>query len=496
MFNLRPSVLRGVILVPSPERVRIGLAGRLFFGGCLALFLLTAMPVVLRGAPLADDFVNCVGAHEHGVLNFFASSSSHVLGIVRPERLLEIALIGSLCHRVPFGVAILVPLGLTVWIAFLVRGLLNDLSLAPPWPDIGGGLWLLAPLGTESALWPSALHFPFGLSLALVSLRRSMRGDYPVAALAAIGACLSAEQAIFALPLATWLVCKQRERLRAGLVALSISVCVLLVYALWHGGGQDPIVTASLSKRIQSIFLHFREYAVIMPAIGLGLFSIPVAVKWALPYSLLVVVGGAATGWLLGPVLLRSPGATWANASSRHHVIYAFLLIVVLINLPIAASVYHPHSPRVFTPTWLALVVFLAIVGSRALWPHPRWSGGIMGVLIAGIVLSIAFSASVRVRSADTAERASRVLAQKLPRGGVIAVCDVQRTMVEPAPNGDFAAHQFISVPAAESALRYYTGVKAVFQLSGPLWGTRCTDLAGVDLIVEFPDLVAQSKSP
>jgi hypothetical protein len=484
--------------VNSPERIDIDLAGRLFFGACLAAFLLIAIPVVLRGAPLADDFVNCVGAQEHGVLGFFVSGRSWGVpefGIVRPARLFEIALIGTLCHRVAFGFAILVPLGLTVWIAFLVRGLLGDLSLAPPWADIGAGLWLLAPLGTESALWPSALHLPLGLGLALVSLRRSMRGEYPIAAVAAIGACLSAEQVIFALPLATWLVCDQRRKRMAELISFSVSALVLFVYVAWHGAGQDPRVAASIGERIRSIPLHFLDYAVVMPAIGLGLLSMPLAVKWALPYSLLVLLGGAAVGWSVAPKLLHSSEASPAAGLKRSQILTAFLLLVILINFPVAAGPYHPHSPRVFTPTWLALVMFAAFVGSNSKWRRLRLLGGVAGVLIAGILLSLAFSVSVRVRSATVAERAFHVLAQRLPGGGVIAVCGVQRTIVEPAPNGDFAGHPFILAPVAESALRYYTGVRAVFHLTGPLWGTQCTGSSNVDLAVQLRDLVAKSKT-
>jgi hypothetical protein len=280
----------------------------------------------------------------------------------------------------------------------------------------------------------------------------------------------------------------------AGLVSLSVSAFVLFIYIAWHGANQDPRVAASIGERIRSIPLHFLDYGVVMPAIGLGLFSIPLAVKWALPYSLLILLGGVTLGWSVGPRLLHSETspAAWPN---RSQVLVAFLLLVTLINFPVAAGPYHPHSPRVFTPTWLALVMFVAFVGSNSKWASPRWIAGIAGVLIAGIILSLALSVSVRVHSANIAERAFHVLAQRLPGGGVIAVCDVQRTIVEPAPNGDFAAHPFILAPVAESGLQYYTGVRAVFHLTGPLWGTHCTGQAGVDFAIQFRDLVAKSKT-
>lgn len=77
------------------------------------------------------------------------------IGANRPTRLLTIAVVASLCERVPFGVVIAIPLSLTLLVAILTAGFLRDLGVPAPWPHIGGALWLLRPLGTEAALWPS-----------------------------------------------------------------------------------------------------------------------------------------------------------------------------------------------------------------------------------------------------------------------------------------------------------------------------------------------------
>src|SRR4029450_8595752 len=117
----------------------------------------------------------------------------------------------------PFGVAIAVPLLLTLAVALLVRSLLRDLDTAAPWSDVGGALWLLQPLGTEAALWPAALHVPLGLTLALLALRWHIRGQHARGGVAAVGAAMSAEQVICALPLAAWLITPVSERNRAAI---------------------------------------------------------------------------------------------------------------------------------------------------------------------------------------------------------------------------------------------------------------------------------------
>src|SRR4029450_8188849 len=138
----------------------------------------------------------------------------------------------------PFGVAIAVPLLLTLAVALLVRSLLRDLDTAAPWADVGGALWLLQPLGTEAALWPAALHVPLGLMLALVALRLYHRGRHGWAALATLGAGLSVEQTILTLPAAAWLIAPRHQRQRAALICGAVGAVILLAFARWPGA--DP----------------------------------------------------------------------------------------------------------------------------------------------------------------------------------------------------------------------------------------------------------------
>ena len=104
----------------------------------------------------------------------------------------------------------------------MLRGLLRDLRLPAPWPEVGAALWLLEPLGTEAALWPSALHLHLGLGLALGALRLYRRGRLGWAALVTMAACLCAEQVIFAFPLAVGLVTPRGQR-RSAVTARSPS---------------------------------------------------------------------------------------------------------------------------------------------------------------------------------------------------------------------------------------------------------------------------------
>ena len=184
------------------RRSRLGLVVLLIVA---ALFVAVSLPVVLRGAPLADDFVNCLEPQREGLASTLGASLER-LGALRKAHLLEIVLTTETCQHLPFGFAIAVPLALTLAVAMLLRGLLRDLGTPGPWPEVAGALWLLQPLGTEAALWPAALHVPLGLALALGSLLLFRRGRTVSATVAAAAALLSVEQLILALPLAAWLV--------------------------------------------------------------------------------------------------------------------------------------------------------------------------------------------------------------------------------------------------------------------------------------------------
>jgi hypothetical protein len=465
-----------------PQRRRRDLVALLF---AAAGFTLLCLPVLVRGAPLADDFHNCVEPTRAGLDTFFAASTER-LGAVRPARFVEILLTTGVCQHLPFGFAIAVPLALTLLVAVLLRALLRDLGAPTPWPTVGAVLWLAQPLGTEAALWPAALHVPLGLALALAAMLLHRRGRHGWATVAALGACLSTEQVILALPLAVWLTAPVERRRRATVLTLLVVVGVLATYAVWSGG--DPRLQVGVGERLRGVVTDPGFY-VLFPAVGLGAHSIPLAMRWAFPVSVAVVATMALLGWRVGPALsehdqVRPPD--WPNLLRRALLILALL---ALINLPLMLQVPRQGSPRTFTPTWLVLVAVAAAAGSRVRWRRPRLLGAALGLFVGGAVLSLALSVSVRVHTADFNEAAVRLLAERIPDGGVVAVCDVPRTVVTPAPRGAFAVHELIYDWAARDALYYYTGRNAEFRLAGPLWETRCPDTTGADVVVRFEEL-------
>jgi hypothetical protein len=451
----------------------------------IASFTLLCLPVVLRGAPLADDFHNCIEPTRAGLDTFFAASIER-LGAVRPARFVEILVTTGVCQHLPFGFAIAVPLALTLLVAVLLRALLQDLGAPAPWPTVGAVLWLAQPLGTEAALWPAALHIPLGLALALAALLLHRRGRHGWATVAALGACLSAEQVILALPLAVWLTAGAERRRQATILALLVVLVVVAAYAVSSGG--DPRLQVPVGERLRGVVTDPAFY-VLFPAVGLGGHSIPLAMRWAFPVS--VAVGAAATllGWWVGPALSEHAQMRPASRPNLGRSASLVLALLVLVNLPVVLQVPRQGSPRIFTPTWLVLAAVAAAVGARVRWRRPRLLGAALGLFVGGAVLSLALSVSVRVHTADFNEGAARWLAVRVPEGGVVAVCDVPRTVVTPAPRGAFAVHELIYDWAARDALYYYTGRNAQFRLAGPLWGTRCPATAGVDVVVRFEEL-------
>ena len=253
--------------------------GRIIFVVAAVAFVAIAIPVVWRGAPLADDFNNCVAPTELG-LDGFVAASWQQLGAIRPARILEILLAASVCGSLPFGVAILVPLLLTLSLALLVRGTLRDLGTPEPWANVGGALWLLQPLGTEAALWPAALHVPLGLVLALVAVRLYRRGRLGWAAVANLGAAMSVEQVILPLPLAAWLVAPPGKRRSAVVASSAVTAAVVISVLLWPGS--NPRLHLGLLERIAGLTADPFFY-VGFPAVDLELHSIPLAIWWALP---------------------------------------------------------------------------------------------------------------------------------------------------------------------------------------------------------------------
>lgn len=465
----------------SSSRAATATWGWGFLFACLLLFAVVTVPVIVEGAPLLDDFGRCVAPQRAG----YWQDRWEAQGLFRPATNIEIVVTNGLCRTVPFGLIILIPWLLTIGVAFLTRTFLGDIGVPSPWSEIGAGLWLLAPLGTETALWPATLHVALGLSLALMALRVFHRGGILPGAILSLGSYLSVEQAILALPLAAFMVSPRGKRIRALTFSTVLSLLVLLVYS--QKGGSTFGSAVSLSQRIENVFRDSEEY-VIMPAIGLGAQSIPAAIRWAFPVSVVVLALGVIIGWMVGPKLLRS---SWSNQQrlGMKHAIGA-LALLVLINVPVALAFPHPHSPRLFTPTWLALAIFAGIGGSQMHWKRPRLAGAAAGTLIAGALLSMALSSWVRIETSRLIEESMKRIAAKTPDGGVVAICGRTRTLVQPAPHGAFAVHEFMGHP--EEAYEYYTGKNAEIRVGGYAARSRCPEAEGVDVIFDFQDLVGR----
>ena len=457
--------------------------------GAAAILVAIGMPVVWQGALLADDFHNCVAPLQTGLGAFFGASLDR-LGAVRPARFLEILLTYGVCSsRLPFGTAIAVPLALTVAAGFSLRGLLRDLAMPAPAPDLAAALWFLQPLGTEIALWPAALHVPLGLLLGLVALRLYLRGRHGWGAVAALAAYLSLEQVILALPVAAWLTLPSPRRRRAAATTAALAALVLLAYAV--SSGNDPRLGVPLSERVTAL-VQDPAFYVLFPAVGVGAHSIPLAVIWAFPSSLLLLVLGGALGWGLAARLRWSPPHTWVGSQGS---VLLVASLVALLNLPVVLSVPRQGSPRLFSPTWLVLAATVAVLLSTVRWRRTRPVWAFLGVLAAGALLSLALSVWVRLSSAEFVEASSRRLATMVEDGGVIALCDVQRTVVEPAPRGAFSVHDFIYEWAAQDALFYYTDRRAQFLLAGELWDRPCREAEQVSVVVSFGELLRAWRS-
>jgi hypothetical protein len=448
------------------------------------LVMIVFAPVVIRGAPLADDFNNCLTPIHLGLDHFLASSWDR-LEMVRLARFPEILLTTGICRQLPFGLAIAIPASLTIAIAFALAGLLRDQGLGSPWPELGGMLWLLQPLGTESALWPAALHVPMGLLLALAALRLHHRGRHGAAVVAILGACFSVEQLILALPAAAWLTCREEARKRAVFLTLGAVIGVLILFTVWHG--DDPRLQDTIGERLAGAWSD-PWFLIRFAGVGLGAHSIPLASVWAFPVSALLLAAGAA-GWYLGPRMVEAPHM---RSYAVRSVLSAGAALIILVNIPVILAVEQQGSPRVFAPTWLVFagVVPAALAGRTWNTSPALWAAG--GLFVVGALLSLILSVSVRVRSADFVEHAAHRIARHLPEGANIALCGVRRTVVEPAPRGAFSIHEFVYDWAAQDAVRYYTGARANFRLAGELWDRPCPGDSEVDERLHFGRLVRE----
>jgi hypothetical protein len=449
------------------------------------LFLAVVSPVVVGGAPLADDFHTCVRPIDDGSFAPLLADSWRELGMVRPARFIEIAAIGGLCERIPFGFVVLIPVALKLVVAFLLLGLLRDLSLGRPWPEIGAAVWLLEPLGAEAALWPSALHAALGLAFALGALRLYRRGRHAWGAVLALAACLSVEQVIFALPLAAWLLSGEHRR-RATASAAAVVTAVLLAYATWPG--HDFRTDVSLSDRLGAAFENPAWY-VFFPAVGVGLHSGPLAVVWGFPISVLILLSGVLLGARLTPRLCRRPAAPALRSVVTVRSVSAVAALAILVNLPLIVTAPRGYTPRTFTPTWLLISAALAVAAAHASWRPGKIAGAVAGGLAALAVLSLALSVSVRVQTSDFTEASSRWLAQQVPEGGSVEICKVPRTLVTPAPLGAFALHELHWTWATQDAVKYYTGRDLQVRRSGKYWPGPCPSSPPADLTLDFARL-------
>jgi hypothetical protein len=263
-------------------------------------------------------------------------------------------------------------------------------------------------------------------------------------------------------------------------------VLVIATFFMWPGA--NPRLRTGTLERFAGLVANPSFY-IGYPAVGLGLHSIPLAIVWAFPWSVAVLLAAAIIGWRIGPrVVAASRPFDTRNLASGLAAIGA---IIVLANVVVVFAVPQQGSPRVFAPTWLVLAIGSAWAGARTNWRRPRTLGVCAVVFAAGAVLSLAFSASVRLRSADFTARATHLVATMTHDGERVAVCDVRRTVVEPAPRGAYAVHEFLEDWAAERALQYYTGRHVTIYLAGDLWDSPCPAAKDVDAVIPFDELLA-----
>jgi hypothetical protein len=458
--------------------------GRLVLAVTLVVFLALCLPVVVRGSPLADDYYNCLRPQRIGVAAALEESLER-LGALRRAHFLEVLVTTGACQHLPFGVAIVVPLLLTMAVALLLRGTLADVGAVEPWPSIAAAVWLLQPLGTEAALWPAALHIPLGLAASLAAVRLHRAGRHRWGTLAVLIAALSVEQVVLALPLAMWFLISRERRRPALASALGVAALVLLAFFLWPG--DDPRVRVTIGERLIEAT---RDPAFLLryAAVGIGAHSIPLAVAWAFPVSVAVLGLGAVAGWRLGGAFHQ-----WADGGpggrSPQRVAAGGILLTAALNLPVLLAVPQQGSPRVFTPTWLVIAALVGFLGPTVVGARTRPVAAAAGVFLAGAALSIALSVWVRLQTADFTVSATRQLAARIDDDTLVGVCDIRRTVVDPAPRGAFALHEFMDEGTARDSLQFHTGRRARFLIAGEPWPDRACPEGEADVTVSFSAL-------
>jgi hypothetical protein len=324
-----------------------------------------------------------------------------------------------------------------------------------------------------------------GLSLAMAALRLFRRNALGWGAIASAGAILSVEQALFAMPLAVWLVVPPENRRRATTVAALTAGIVLVAYATWPGS--NPRQAVSLAERLANVASQ-PEWYVFFPAANLGLYSGAIGFLWALPWSLAIVGFGAFLGARSGPSLLAVDPGPGLGRHALGSGLLGTAALVLLVNLPLIVTEVG-YSARTFTPTWLVLAAASAIIGAHVAWRRFRLVGALAGTFAAFALLSLGLSVWVRISTGRFDEAAAHWIAERTQDGDIVAVCDVGRTVVEPAPLGAFHLHAFHSTLG--DWIQYHTGRVVDVRRSGErYWGSRCPDLTGADLVIDFPELV------
>jgi hypothetical protein len=250
-----------------------------------------------------------------------------------------------------------------------------------------------------------------------------------------------------------------------------------------------------LVERVTSIVedpLWYLEY----PAVGLGLHSIPLAIVWAFPVSVLLLAGGAWLGVASRRWLAIGEPPTGLDRRSLVRSALAIVALLVLVNLPLMTTVPRGHDPRTFSPTWLIVAVVVPLIATRVVFPKAAWVWGVAAAVAVACVLSLALSVSVRYRTAGFTEASMRAIADRISDGEVVQVCGVERAVTWPAPAGSYALNEFVYDWAAHDALAYHTGRQARFRLAGPLWGTDCPTRDEADLVVGFDELLRVAGLP
>jgi hypothetical protein len=249
-------------------------------------------------------------------------------------------------------------------------------------------------------------------------------------------------------------------RRRVTIAMTAVAVVVVTAYLLVPG--DDPRLSADATDRVRGL-LSDVDFFVGFPAAGIGAESIPLAVRWAFPVSVVVLVAGAVAGWLWGSRMW--PASPSSVRPSNIRALITVALLIVLVNVPVLLSQPRQGSPRIFTPTWLVLAAVAGLWLGQAKWNGRRVVVALAGLYLSGAVLSLALSAWVRVETADVVEQVSHQIAERTADGDLVTLCEVPRAVVAPAPRGAFAVQDYLYDWAAEDVLRYYTGRQATFRI-------------------------------